>query len=179
MQLIIDLPNREDMLAQHRQRWREVCEDDRWKQTTERIETNAYGQIVMTPPPSDSHSSRQGNLAFELRVRLGGLAKSECPVVTSDGIKVVDVVWLSDQRHQSERGVLVRTIAPEICVEVMSLSNTMNEVQNKFKLYFEAGAVECWQCDLNGQMTYYLNGDADKPHSHSKLCPDFPNHIAD
>ncbi|MEM6776718.1 MAG: Uma2 family endonuclease [Planctomycetota bacterium] len=177
MQLIIDLPSREVSLATHRRRWSEVVADSRWYNCRERIETNALGQIIMTPPPAEWHSDRQGQLVYQLQHRLGGRAKPECPVVTSDGVKAVDVGWYSEARHPIVSGQLACEVAPDICVEVLSPSNTDSEIQNKFRLYFEAGAVECWICDLEGGMIYYANDDVERAAESSTLCPQFPKVI--
>ncbi len=173
MQLIIKLPNREEVLASNRQRWAEVVADPRWRDCRERIETNALGQIIMTPPAAEPHSDRQGEIVYQLRRMLGGRAKPECPVNTSDGVKAVDVGWYSAERHRQVRGQVACEIAPEICVEILSPSNTVNEIKNKFHLYFEAGAIECWQCDLEGNMAYYVDQTPDSPQSQSVLCPNF------
>ncbi|MEM1228637.1 MAG: Uma2 family endonuclease [Planctomycetota bacterium] len=179
MHLIIDLPDREESMESHRQRWVDICEDVRWKDTLERIETNALGQIIMTPPAEGPHYSRQSEIAYQLRVFLGGKGFGDCAILTSDGVKIADAGWYSTQRYGAVRGQSAFSVAPEICVEVISRSNTANELQNKIRLYFEAGAIECWLCDLSGQMTYYLDGDADTPHPKSKLCPDFPREMSD
>ncbi|MEM6776717.1 MAG: Uma2 family endonuclease [Planctomycetota bacterium] len=179
MQLIIDLPNREESLSFHRKRWDEVSRDRTLSAYQGRIETNAQGQIIMTPPAGGSHSTRQYRIAKQLDHLLGGQPHTECPVLTSDGVKAVDAGWYSDGRHAAVRGQIAFEIAPEICVEILSPSNTQQSIRNKFRLYFEAGAVECWVCDLNGRMTHYLDGDADTPHPKSKLCPDFPREISD
>lgn len=179
MQLIINLPNREETLAQHRERWEEVLQNDVLARIPGRIETNASGQILMAPPASGSHSTRQGSLAFELRRHLGGVANPECPIITSDGVKSADVSWYSDARHAQVRGQRVFETAGEICVEIQSPRNSADELRNKRALYFEAGAIECWQCDLAGLMTYYRDQDPDTPHPQSTLCPDFPSSISD
>mgnify|MGYP001313879954 CR=1 FL=1 len=37
--------------------------------------------------------------------------------------------------------------APEICLEILSPSNSIVEMEMKRALYFEAGAREVWECD--------------------------------
>lgn len=179
MQLIIDLPNREDALAAHRQRWDEVMADPRWHDCLERIETNAIGQIIMTPPPAFIHGRRQFKIATLIEGFMGGYAATEVGIVTSDGVKVADTVWLSRERFDAVGDQSVLETAPDICIEILSPSNTVNEIQNKFRLYFEAGANECWQCDQQGQMTYYLGNDMGTTSTQSNLCPDFPSEISD
>jgi Uma2 family endonuclease len=59
-------------------------------------------------------------------------------------------------------------------VEVISPSNTKVEMEEKMALYFDAGAVEVWFCDENGEMRFI---GKDGPLDHSLLCPDFPAFI--
>ena len=49
--------------------------------------------------------------------------------------------------------------APEICIEVMSPSNSKEEMSEKIKLYLEKGACEVWLCGKNSDISYYgING---------------------
>ena len=64
-------------------------------------------------------------------------------------------------------------IAPEICVEVVSASNTGEEMEEKKSLYFARGAQEVWVCE-NGVMRFYR---PDGPLEKSVLVPDFPKRI--
>jgi Uma2 family endonuclease len=68
-----------------------------------------------------------------------GRTITNCPVSTSDGVKAPDVAWLVPERRQEVRSSICLTRAPEICVEVLSPSNTSQEIQEKSALYFEAG----------------------------------------
>ncbi len=101
---------------------------------------------------------------------------TECPISTSDGIKVADVVWISKERRARavKRDVLIE--APEICVEVISPSNTRQEIEHKKAFYFEAGAQEVWICDLRGRMIFFLKNAPDNAGS-SRLCPTFPKKV--
>ncbi len=166
-------------MASNRQHWGEVLADPRWADHPFRIESNAFGQIVMTPPPGGSHSTRQSEIAFQLRLSLNGRALCECPVSTLDGVKAVDVGWYSENRFQTVRGQLAFERAPEICVEVLSPLNSEAEMRTKRELYFEAGADECWICDLDGQMSFYHHADPELAKVQSALCPEFPTLISD
>ena len=179
MLLQIQLPNHDEALAFNRQRWAEVLNDPRWNDYPGRIETNGFGQILMTPPAGGMHSGRQGQIVYEIRRLLGNHVLPECPILTIDGVKAADVGWFSPSRYVDVRGQSVFEIAPEICVEVLSPRNTAAEMQAKRDLYFSAGAIECWTCDLNGQMTYYDRNQPDTPMTHSKLSPEFPSVIQD
>lgn len=63
------------------------------------------------------------------------------------------------------------SIAPEICIEVLSFSNTSSELEEKQMPYFSVGAIEFWVCDENGNMTFF---DANGPLTASILIPEFP-----
>ncbi len=65
--------------------------------------------------------------------------------------------------------------APEICVEVLSPSNTEAEIQEKMALYLDAGAQEVWVCAESGAMSFFSPGTKSLTGSH--LCPDFPKQI--
>jgi Uma2 family endonuclease len=64
-------------------------------------------------------------------------------------------------------------IAPEICVEVLSPTNSQAEIKEKAALYFDAGAKEVWLCSASGQMTFLSAAQAQLLRT-SQLCPQFP-----
>jgi Uma2 family endonuclease len=168
----MNLPPREEQLAFNRRRWEELCADPELAKLPGRIETNAHGQILMSPPPAGKHSDRQGEIAFRLRSLLGGKALPECPVSTLDGVRAADVGWYSAARFAEVEGQIAFELAPEICVEVLSPSNTASEMREKRKLYFEAGADEVWLCHDDGRLEFFTAPDATVPTSGA--CPDFP-----
>jgi Uma2 family endonuclease len=65
--------------------------------------------------------------------------------------------------------------APELCIEIISPSNSDEEIREKIALYFDAGAEEVWTCGSFGQMTFF--GRSAIPIPTSKLCPEFPASI--
>ncbi len=77
--------------------WREVIEHPSLKNLPFKIETNEWGQIVMTPATL-RHSKYQG-LIIEWFHRLGqwGRVFPELGIQTSDGVKVADVAWGSEE----------------------------------------------------------------------------------
>jgi Uma2 family endonuclease len=66
------------------------------------------------------------------------------------------------------------SIAPEICVEIISTGNTKKEMTEKSQLYFEAGAKEVWLCDEVGVMQFF---NAGRGLSHLELVPEFPEKV--
>ncbi len=105
-----------------------------------------------------------------------GQALSECPITTEEGVKAADVAWLSSTRRQRfPKSFLACPVAPEICVEVRSPSNSKREIMEKFDLYFGKGAKECWLCEKNGSMTFF---SPEEKISRSELCPEFPTKVS-
>ena len=49
-------------------------------------------------------------------------------------------------------------------------------MEEKTALYFDAGALEVWWCDMNGSMKF-LARDVPAPLNKSKLCPKFPKRV--
>jgi Uma2 family endonuclease len=155
--------------------WEQILADPILAKLDYRIESDRWGNIVMSPPPKSSHAEYQGEIAFTLRTLLkAGRSVTECPIKTTEGTKACDVAWVSLERRASRKNDPVYLIAPEICVEVESPSNSAEELAERRRLYFEKGAVECWVCDLFGRMTFYdPAGELDE----SRLCPKFPARI--
>jgi Uma2 family endonuclease len=178
MRLIIELPAREEQIAFNRRRWTELMMDRSLADLPNKIETNAYGQILMNPPPTGDHSYRQGEITHHLRRLLDGFALPECPISTIDGVKAADVGWYSDSRFESVRGQDAFETAAEICVEVLSPSNTRPEMNQKRELYFEAGALEVWFCTADGDMEFYEAEQPDKSQATSVICPEFPQRFS-
>lgn len=100
-----------------------------------------------------------------------GRVRPECPLSTSGGVKGIDIVWISHQRVAEGLRQNVLTIAPEICVEVLSLGNTRAEIEEKKRLYFEAGAEEVWIAAPDGEIAFF---DGTGEREASGLCPRFP-----
>lgn len=57
-------------------------------------------------------------------------------------VKGIDVAWISEARIKRVLKGEVLTLAPEICVEVLSPKNSRQETETKRALYFEAGGDE-------------------------------------
>jgi Uma2 family endonuclease len=151
--------------------WEQLCKDKRFEDAPYKIESNAQGQIIMSPT-SNYHGSYGFRVGELLRRHLPkGEVVVECAVETSDGTKEADVAWLSPQRWSQVAEDFSCKIAPEICVEVISPSNTVKEMLYKKDLYLAAGALEYWLCDREGRLRFFnVSGELSK----SKLAPKFP-----
>lgn len=98
---------------------------------------------------------------------------SECPIMTKENIKVVDIAWASDNLTETPTNDIFYT-APELCIEVMSSYNSWNEMEEKKELYFDAGANEVWLCQDNGDLFFYSKQGVLRD---SILFPKFPTKI--
>jgi len=155
-------------------RWEEVCEHKQLQDLPFKIELNKWGQIIMNPVKI-KHSFYQGRIQRLLQSLLPrGEVMPECAIDTSDGVKVADVVWCSQERFNQIENEISASIAPEICIEVKSTSNSLDEMQFKKNLYLEAEAIEVWLCNEQGEITFYhKQGELEQ----SLLVPDFPHQI--
>ena len=125
-------------------RWDEVLRDPSLQDLPYKIELNAWGKVEMSPA-SVRHGQLQAALAAAFSDQLrDGITITECPVLTTIGIRVPDLAWASVQfmRQHGRSSPLPR--APEICVEVLSPSNVTAEIEEKTRAYLAAGAREVW-----------------------------------
>jgi Uma2 family endonuclease len=154
--------------------WQEVCEHPSLKDLPFKIELDELGKVIMSPVKI-YHSILQGEIEFLLRSLLkNGKTLPECAIKTRKGTKVADVAWASLDVLSKIKDETEASIAPEICVEVISSSNTKKEMAEKRQLYFEAGAIEVWMCNENGDMSFF---NAQQPLIRSVLVPEFPEKI--
>jgi Uma2 family endonuclease len=105
-----------------------------------------------------------------------GRTFTECPISTADGVKAADVAWASAETMRARGNYACFPRAPEICVEILSPSNTKAEIAEKMALYFDAAAREVWICSGSGVMTFY-RAALKKPATSSELCPRFPKKV--
>ena len=152
--------------------WDEVCANRYLQDLPFRIETNRWGQIVMSPPHND-HSLAQSSIYDLLKKKMrGGKTLQETVIDTEDGSKIADATWMSMSLFKISKGQGSYKRAPEICVEVKSPGNSLGELLEKKELYFKAGAQEVWIREQSGKMLFF---NADGPLEHSALCPGFPS----
>src|SRR5467141_2982732 len=172
-----ELIDSEDQTAFNLAVWKKVLADHFLAGLPHRIETDRYGQIVMSPPPAPEHGEEQFEIGSMLKKLLPhGHVITECPVSTAEGVKGVDVTWISKERRQAQRGQVCFTQAPEICVEVISPGNTRRELREKKALFFAAGAEEFWFCQRDGRMEFFRKAEPETPAGFA-LCPAFPEHL--
>jgi Uma2 family endonuclease len=154
--------------------WQQVINEPSLQNLPFKIETDERGRIIMSAHRI-GHSVFQGEIAFMLRTQgQNGVALSECAINTRKGTKVADVAWTTNETLAVIRNEVAASIAPELCVEVLSMSNSEEEMIEKRELYFERGAKEVWICDEYGDVRFYNQTGQIQT---SSLFPNFPNKI--
>ena len=124
--------------------WSEVIENQLLRDLPFKIELNKFGQLLMSPA-SNLHGRIQSHLAAAFLNQLPqGEVITECSIETSEGVKVADIAWLSEKFIKEFNYLTPYPKAPEICVEIVSSSNSKSEIQNKIELYLAKGASEVW-----------------------------------
>jgi len=178
MSALLKLPVIKNQTAFNLERWDELCSDEQLAKLGWRIETDRNGTILMNFPAEYSHGGKQSDISHVLCQTLpDGRTTVECPISTSEGIKVADVAWVSKSRLAKIGGRTALKSAPEICVEVLSPRNTRREIEEKRALYFEAGAKEVWICERDGRMRFFLKAKPAVDAGASTLCPEMPPKI--
>ena len=135
--------------------WSEVIDNPYFKDLPFKIELNRYGQILMSPA-----SNQHGNLEYRVgrALELGcpdGEIIIECSIQTSDGVKVADVAWASAAFIKQYGYSTPYPQAPEICVEIISPSNSDEEMCIKIEHYLARGAREVWLVDANAKVRFF------------------------
>lgn len=161
-------------LTREQEHWNELVGTPALRDLPYKVETNAQGQIILSP-----HKARHSRYQKAVMKRLDDLLQAgeafpEYPIATSDGVKQPDVIWASQNRQgEMEETGDPPTLAPEICVEVLSESNTPEEMAEKRTLFREAGAKEVWTVDEEGRVRFFGEDEQEE----SRIAPDFPRRV--
>ncbi len=156
-------------------KWDSLCDDKSFENIPYRVELTRHGQLVMSPHRS-YHSIYQSRIIRWLnRLLPDGEAMPECPIGTEIGTVVAHVAWTTPKKVKRNFDLPNWAESPEIVVEVLSPSNTGDEIRKKREALFNEGAVEFWICNRKGALQLYgPRGRLSK----SKLCPKFPANVA-
>ncbi|MBF0627281.1 MAG: Uma2 family endonuclease [Magnetococcales bacterium] len=137
--------------------WAEVLQDPSLQDLPYKIELNEWGQLLMSPA-SNRHARFQGQIMTLLARQMeDGSILTECSIDTEAGVKVPDVAWGSDSFMQQYGDQTPFPMAPELCIEVISPSNSERQMQWKMALYFARGAKECWLVSETGTVRIFTS----------------------
>ena len=134
--------------------WADVLTDPCLRNLPYKIELDRYGNIIMSPA-SNRHGHLQFRIGFFLEQCLGREVISECSIDTPEGVKVADIAWCSPAFIARYGYQTPYPIAPDICVEVRSPSNSQEEMAGKIALYLQQGAHEVWIVLETGEVRFF------------------------
>ena len=140
-QELIEAPLSKEELAV---RYRELYEDPCFANVQGKIEIDVWGRVMMTPPAAYHHGVVQGRLMEVLSALPDGQVAVETPIATVAGVFVADATWASTGFLRAHMDGIALEKAPEICIEVVSPSNSRKELTEKRDAYLACGAQEVW-----------------------------------
>ena len=123
-------------------RYRALCDDPCYANIPAKIELDVWGRMLMSPA-SSYHTALQVELGARLKA-LGGRAFVEVGIVTDAGVLAPDVAWASNDFMRLHGFETPYARAHDICIEVVSPSNSRKEMREKISAYLAAGAAEVW-----------------------------------
>lgn len=168
------MPTTAARVKEHQERWDEITADPTLDGLPYKIETNRRGQLILSPH-KNRHSDLQTAL-FQLLQQYApdGHISVEYALATPRGVKAPDVVWMSPGRREEMRDTGDPSmLAPELCIEVMSTSNTEEEMQEKRDLYVEIGAEEVWIVSEDGDIRFF----GEEERGRSEIAPKCPRAV--
>ena len=138
-------------------KWQEVLNNPFFNDVPFKVELNKFGKILMSPA-SNKHGILQNKTARVIeKKKRSGVIIIECSILTSDGVKVADVAWASDEFIAEFGDQTPYPKAPEICIEIVSPANSKAEMDEKIRLYLEKGALEVWTVTLTGEAKFFTH----------------------
>ena len=142
-------------LTEMRESWRQLAGDPLVAAIPFKVELNEKGAIEVSPPTT-RHAFLQSFVSHELRLqRPDGTTFTECPVETEIGMRIPDVVWASPEFMRLHGTESEFRAGPDLCVEVLSPTNTRAEIDEKIAAYLAAGAREVWVVGADGVPEIY------------------------
>jgi Uma2 family endonuclease len=136
--------------------WSDVINNPLLQDLPFKIELNKFGNILMSPA-SNQHGRIQAQISINLNSTLPkGEVIAGCSIQTPDGVKVADVAWASDEIINTFSYKTPYPKAPESCVEIVSPSNSKEEIATKINLYLAKSANEVWIVYENGKIDTFI-----------------------
>jgi Uma2 family endonuclease len=135
-------------------RWQELAADP---DSPDYYEVNEFGEVIMSPRPTNDHQRVVTAVTLALNQELGPEAVQEVSVMTDRGIRVPDVVWMKPEQWVQVKGKTPLPLVPDVCVEVLSRGNTTEEVTMKTNAYLRGGAREVIVIGLRGEIEFFGN----------------------
>ena len=134
------------------QRWQELCADPN---IPDYFELNQFGELILSPRPTTPHQRIASAIVRALQDQLGPEAAVEIALVTDQGVRVPDAVWMPPSEWVRANNATPLPFAPDICVEVLSPGNTREEIEMKKGAYLRGGAKEVIMVGVNAAVEFF------------------------
>jgi Uma2 family endonuclease len=122
-----------------------------------------HGEVVVMPPPKRGHQRIQHRIAMLLKRLVGnpGVVEMEMAFRPTQEYEVwqADVAYVSVERDAATGDDEYLMGAPELVVEVLSPSNTMDEILERQCICLENGCVSFWTVDPKRQIVTVTTPD--------------------
>jgi len=154
--------------------WQELAQDE---QSPDYYELTEYGELVLSPKPTNRHQRLCTQIALQLQTQLGGEAVMDGAVLTGTaGVRVPDVLWMPPPKWKDLPNTPTVFEAPDIVVEVLSPGNRKGEMDHKIHGYLKSGVKEVIVVGLTGTIDY-IHPDGRHTTSTFPLTLDLPAHL--
>ena len=116
------------------------------------------------PGVAESHVGLQaGKIAQLLAQQLPkGHLVLNAAIETTDGIRTIDVGWISESRMKTMRTEPTWSAAPDISVSIISRKRSVQEAEIDNHFLLKAGAKEAWILFPNGHLTRHTENGKEK-----------------
>jgi Uma2 family endonuclease len=128
-----------------------------------RIERDANGQIIVMSPTGSDTGNRNSDIHLEIGIwnkkhRLGKLFDSSTGFRLPNGaVLSPDVSWITNERWAAltkEERKKFAPLAPDFVLELLSDTQTLQELQEKMEEYISCGCRLGWLVDPKSRQTY-------------------------
>ncbi len=153
--------------------WDDVLADPSLNSVPYKVESNSWGQLVLTPR-TNLRAVRLGHVATRVLHALHPHMMISVPIQTRDGVRVADAAWASLAFVHHPDNEVVFATAPPLCVIVCDGTTPIAETEYRLALYLDAGAREVWVSEEDGTMRFYTpEGEQEM----SLIVPDAPERL--
>ncbi|MEM5389937.1 Uma2 family endonuclease [Paraburkholderia phymatum] len=118
-------------------------------------EVDPLGQVIDHRLVCPWHQLLVTDMFCQLASQLGPRVAMRQPVTTrSFGIRIVDVVWMPEEKWPEIDSGAPLPFVPELCIEVLADDNDVDHVERKADAYLNGGAQEVIIVGPLGQVEY-------------------------
>ncbi len=149
-------PMQPDVLAA---RWRQLLHSGDLDELSEgyRLELDQFGELIVSPQPTNRHQVLAGLVCDQLRDALNGFALAgELRILTPIGVRTPDGFWTTEPSRVLEEPILR---APEICIEIASPGDSAEWLARKAAAFLDAGSQEVIVVSVDGTSARYFRVD--------------------